>query len=219
MPNTRQSLKIFCNDRSGLLVDISKVFTEKEININGIHSKTNRELLRSVFFNTRKKTDQHSLVEKIRQIEKRYRCRKNHRLGSQWFFIKFNRVRHLNRRFKWQIWNWSIMWLDRLRQTVIWSTNTKNERTYSYRSGWRGRYAYIENKSFWGKAGCNSSYACAFWPYYGGCGCCKEFGVKIYLHEKDRDTHTDTQMNASWMIGHPMTYTADIFVKMSRSLR
>ena len=31
-----------------------------------------------------------------------------------------------------------------------------------------------------------------------------EFGVKIYLHEKDRDTLTDTQMNASWMIGHPM---------------
>ena len=45
-----------------------------------------------------------------------------------------------------------------------------------------------------------------------------EFGVKIYLHEKDRDTLTDTQMNASWMIGHPMTYTADIFVKDEQEL-
>ena len=36
-------IKIFCHDRSGLLVDITKVFTEAEINISGIHSKTSKQ--------------------------------------------------------------------------------------------------------------------------------------------------------------------------------
>ena len=64
-------LKIFCNDRSGLLVDISKVFTEKEININGIHSKTSKQGIATieVFFNTKGRKQINSLVEKIRQIE------------------------------------------------------------------------------------------------------------------------------------------------------
>ena len=64
-------LKIYCNDRSGLLVDISKVFTEKEININGIHSKTSKQGIATieVFFNTKGRKQINSLVEKIRQIE------------------------------------------------------------------------------------------------------------------------------------------------------
>ena len=64
-------LKIFCNDRSGLLVDISKVFTEKEININGIHSKTSKQGIATieVFFNTKGRKQINSLVEKIGQIE------------------------------------------------------------------------------------------------------------------------------------------------------
>ena len=33
-------IKIFCHDRKGLLVDITKIFTEREISISGINSKT-----------------------------------------------------------------------------------------------------------------------------------------------------------------------------------
>lgn len=54
-----------------MLVDISKVFTEKEININGIHSKTSKQGIATieVFFNTKGRKQINSLVEKIRQIE------------------------------------------------------------------------------------------------------------------------------------------------------
>ena len=64
-------LKIFCNDRSGLLVDISKVFMEKEININSINSKTSKQGIATieVFFNIKGSQQIGSLVEKIRQID------------------------------------------------------------------------------------------------------------------------------------------------------
>ena len=64
-------LKIFCNDRSGLLVDISKVFMEKEININSINSKTSKQGIATieVFFNKKGRQQIGSLVEKIRQID------------------------------------------------------------------------------------------------------------------------------------------------------
>ena len=50
-------LKIFCHDRPGLLVDITKVFTEAEINISGIHSKTSKQGIATidVAFQTRAK--------------------------------------------------------------------------------------------------------------------------------------------------------------------
>ncbi len=64
-------IKIFCNDRSGLLVDITKVFTEREININGIHSKTSKQGIATieVSFNTKGRAQINRLIEKIRQIE------------------------------------------------------------------------------------------------------------------------------------------------------
>ena len=64
-------LKIFCNDRSGLLVDISKVFMEKEININSINSKTSKQGIATieVFFNIKGSQQIGILVEKIRQID------------------------------------------------------------------------------------------------------------------------------------------------------
>lgn len=43
MPSIEADLKIFCHDRPGLLVDITKIFTEKEINISGIQSKTSKQ--------------------------------------------------------------------------------------------------------------------------------------------------------------------------------
>ena len=64
-------IKIFCNNRTGLLVDISKVFTERGIDINAIHSKTNKQGIATidVSFNIKGKSELTSLVEKLRQID------------------------------------------------------------------------------------------------------------------------------------------------------
>jgi GTP pyrophosphokinase len=64
-------IKIFCHDRSGLLVDITRVFTEREINIRGIYSKTSKQGIATidVSFNTKGRSQINSLIEKLRQIE------------------------------------------------------------------------------------------------------------------------------------------------------
>ena len=64
-------IKIFCHDRSGLLVDITKVFTEAEINISGIHSKTSKQGIATidVAFQTKGRGQITKIVEKIRHIE------------------------------------------------------------------------------------------------------------------------------------------------------
>ena len=64
-------IKIFCHDRAGLLVDITRVFTEREININGIHSKTSKQGIATidVAFRTKGRAQISSLVEKLRQID------------------------------------------------------------------------------------------------------------------------------------------------------
>ena len=64
-------LKIFSHDRPGLLVDVSRVFTEKEINISGIQSKTSKQGIATieVFFNIKGRAQISSLVEKLRQID------------------------------------------------------------------------------------------------------------------------------------------------------
>ena len=64
-------IKIFCHDRAGLLVDITRIFTERDINISGIHSKTSKQGIATidVSFNTKGREQINSLVEKIRQID------------------------------------------------------------------------------------------------------------------------------------------------------
>ena len=64
-------LKIFYHDRPGLLVDITKVFTEAEINISGIHSKTSKQGIATidVAFQTKGREQITKIVEKIKQIE------------------------------------------------------------------------------------------------------------------------------------------------------
>ena len=64
-------LKIFCHDRPGLLVDITKVFTEAEMNISGIHSKTSKQGIATidVAFQTKGREQITKIVEKIKQIE------------------------------------------------------------------------------------------------------------------------------------------------------
>ena len=64
-------IKIFCHDRPGLLVDITKVFTEAEINISGIHSNTSKQQVATidVAFQTKGREQIGKIVDKIRQIE------------------------------------------------------------------------------------------------------------------------------------------------------
>ena len=65
------TLKIFCNDRPGLLVDITRIFTERNININGINSKTSKQGIATIqiSFNTKGKAQMNTMIEKLRQIE------------------------------------------------------------------------------------------------------------------------------------------------------
>lgn len=54
-----------------MLVDITKIFTERGIDINAINSKTSKQGVAtiSVSFNTKGKMELQSLVDKIRQVE------------------------------------------------------------------------------------------------------------------------------------------------------
>ena len=65
------NIKIFCNDRIGLLVDIIRIFTERDIRINGIHSNTSKQGVVTIelAFNTKGRAQLNGLIEKIRQID------------------------------------------------------------------------------------------------------------------------------------------------------
>ncbi len=64
-------IKIYGNNRTGLLVDITRVFTEREIDINGIHSKTSKQGVATIdiSFNTKGKAELNSVIDKLRQID------------------------------------------------------------------------------------------------------------------------------------------------------
>jgi len=64
-------VKIFCNDKPGMLVDISRVFAERDINILGIHSRASKQGVATieVSFNTKGKQQINSLIERLRQID------------------------------------------------------------------------------------------------------------------------------------------------------
>ena len=67
-------LMIYGYNRTGLLVDISKVFTERNIDIESINSRTNRDGIATITiaFRTKGKDELTSLAEKIRQVENVY---------------------------------------------------------------------------------------------------------------------------------------------------
>ena len=67
----RAELKIFGNNRTGLLVDITRVFTEREIDINSIHSKTSKQGIATieVSFSTKGRSELTSVIDKLRQVE------------------------------------------------------------------------------------------------------------------------------------------------------
>ncbi len=64
-------IKLYCNNRTGLLVDISRIFTERDIDIDSINSKTNKQGIAtiSIKFGTHSKDQLNSLVERIRQVD------------------------------------------------------------------------------------------------------------------------------------------------------
>ena len=64
-------MPIYGNNRTGLLVDITKVFTEKNIDINAIHSKTSKQEIATIdiSFNTRGRAELTNVIEKLRQVE------------------------------------------------------------------------------------------------------------------------------------------------------
>ncbi len=64
-------IMIYGNNRTGLLVDVSRIFTERDIDIDQIFSKTSKSGIAtiSVKFGISSKEELRSLVEKIRQVD------------------------------------------------------------------------------------------------------------------------------------------------------
>jgi len=64
-------IKIFCNDKPGILVEVSRVFAERDINILGIHSRASKQGVATieVSFNTKGRQQISSLIERLRQID------------------------------------------------------------------------------------------------------------------------------------------------------
>ncbi|MDD6306409.1 MAG: bifunctional (p)ppGpp synthetase/guanosine-3',5'-bis(diphosphate) 3'-pyrophosphohydrolase [Clostridiales bacterium] len=67
----RAEIKIYGNNRTGLLVDITRVFTEREIDINSIHSKTSKQGVATIdlSFSTKGRAELTSVIDKLRQVE------------------------------------------------------------------------------------------------------------------------------------------------------
>jgi relA/spoT family protein len=63
-------IQIYANNRIGMFVDISKVFTEKGIDIKSVNIRTNKQGLATISmqFETKGTRELHTLSEKIRQI-------------------------------------------------------------------------------------------------------------------------------------------------------
>ncbi len=62
---------IYCNNRTGLLVDITKIFTERHIDVRSVNSRTSRQGIATIAmtFEVTDKSTLNYLVEKIRQVE------------------------------------------------------------------------------------------------------------------------------------------------------
>ncbi len=76
-PDTKVSEKymaeinVYANNRTGLLVDLSKIFTERKIDLRSINSRTSKQekATISLSFNVGSKEELNTLIEKIRQVE------------------------------------------------------------------------------------------------------------------------------------------------------
>ena len=64
-------IQVYANNRTGLLVDLSKIFTERKIDLRSINSRTSKQekATISMSFDIGSKEELRSLIEKIRQVE------------------------------------------------------------------------------------------------------------------------------------------------------
>ena len=64
-------INVYANNRTGLLVDISKIFTERKIDITSMNTRTSKQgrATINIDFDIKSKEELGSLVEKIRQVE------------------------------------------------------------------------------------------------------------------------------------------------------
>lgn len=64
-------LNVFAYNRTGLIVDISKIFTERKIDITALNTRTSKQGIATIniSFEVGSKEELNSLIEKIRQIE------------------------------------------------------------------------------------------------------------------------------------------------------
>ena len=62
---------IYANNRTGLLADISKIFTERKLDLRSINSRTSKREKASIAmsFDIGSKEELNSLITKIRQID------------------------------------------------------------------------------------------------------------------------------------------------------
>ncbi len=71
--NTRflAEIQVYGNDRTGLLVDISKIFTERKISLLSLNSRTNKHGMATIAmsFEVTGREELSAIVEKIRQVE------------------------------------------------------------------------------------------------------------------------------------------------------
>ena len=64
-------INVYANDRTGLLVDLSKIFTERKINLTSINVRTSKQGPASIdmSFDVHNNEELNSLIEKVRQVE------------------------------------------------------------------------------------------------------------------------------------------------------
>ena len=64
-------LKIYGNNRTGLLVDITKIFTERSIDIEGVYSRTSKQGIATIeiSFHVRGREELTKVIDKVRQVE------------------------------------------------------------------------------------------------------------------------------------------------------
>ena len=63
-------IKIFCNNRKGLVVDVSKIFSERSIDLKSLNMRASKKgtCTIEISFEVHTKEDINSIVAKIRQV-------------------------------------------------------------------------------------------------------------------------------------------------------
>ena len=64
-------INVYANNRTGLLVDISKIFTERKIDLAAINVRTSKQGTATIdmSFDVHNNEELNSLIEKVRQVE------------------------------------------------------------------------------------------------------------------------------------------------------